>query len=79
VNEKGLKKPTNVYVTTLCGLLYIVNFSSRQVEKIIQIHEDRVTSLLINPAGTFIATASINGLLRLWSPDFSKLISEVNT
>lgn len=27
----------------------------------------------------FIVTASINGILRLWSPDFSKLISEVNT
>ena len=43
------------------------------------IPEDKVTSLLIAPARNFIASASSNGILRLWSPDFSKLISEVNT
>jgi WD40 repeat protein len=49
------------------------------VDKIVQIHEDRVTTLLMAPGRNFIATASLNGFLRLWSPDFSKLISEVNT
>lgn len=38
-----------------------------------------MTALLMGPERNFIATASINGFLRLWSPDFSKLISEVNT
>ena len=33
----------------------------------------------MSPNRNFIATASVNGFLRLWSPDFSKLISEVNT
>ena len=44
-----------------------------------QIHEDKITSLIISPNRNFILSASINGFLRLWSPDFSKLISEVNT
>jgi len=33
----------------------------------------------MGPNRNFIVTASINGILRLWSTDFSKLISEVNT
>jgi WD40 repeat protein len=45
----------------------------------VQIHEDKITSLIISPNRNFILSASINGFLRLWSPDFSKLISEVNT
>ena len=28
-SDKGAKKPTLVYVTTTCGLLYIVNYGSR--------------------------------------------------
>mmetsp|Transcript_6192 Transcript_6192/g.10031 ORF Transcript_6192/g.10031 Transcript_6192/m.10031 type:complete len:135 (+) Transcript_6192:1499-1903(+) len=32
-------KPGYVYVATTCGLLYFVNYFTRQVDKIIQIHE----------------------------------------
>lgn len=28
-NEKGGKKPTFVYTTTNCGLLYFINYSTR--------------------------------------------------
>lgn len=77
--EKGAKKPKIVFVTTNCGLLYFVNYSTRQIDKIIQIHEERITSLLMAPGRNFVATASVNGFLRLWAPDFSKLMSEVNT
>lgn len=35
VNDKDQKKATIVYVTTNCGLLYVVNYGSRQVDKII--------------------------------------------
>ncbi len=79
VSEKGVKKATTVFVTTNCGLLYFINFATRQVEKIIQIHEEKITALLMSPQKNFIASASANGYLRLWSPDYSKLISEVNT
>jgi WD40 repeat protein len=79
LSDKGTKKASTVYVSSQDGLLYFVNYSTRQVDKIIQIHEDSITTLMIGPNRNFIVTASINGVLRLWSPDFSKLISEVNT
>lgn len=79
LSDKGAKKASTVYVSSQDGLLYFVNYSTRQVDKIIQIHEDSITTLMIGPNRNFIVTASINGVLRLWSPDFSKLISEVNT
>jgi WD40 repeat protein len=79
ISDKGTKKASTVYVSSQDGLLYFVNYSTRQVDKIIQIHEDSITTLMMGPNRNFIVTASINGVLRLWSPDFSKLISEVNT
>ena len=33
--QKGTKKPTHAFVTTECGLLFIVNYFSRQVDKIV--------------------------------------------
>lgn len=33
----------------------------------------------MGPQRNFIVSASVNGILRLWSPDFSKMISEVKT
>jgi len=77
--EKGEKKPTFVYVTSMDGLLYYVNYHTRQVEKIIQIHEDRITGLVVAPNNEFYVTASQGGILRIWSTDFETLKSEVNT
>ena len=79
LNEKGQKKPSYVYVTTTCGLLYFANYATRQIDKIIQIHEDKISSLNLSPERNFCVTSSVNGILRIWAPDFSKLISEVNT
>jgi len=79
INEKNEKKPSYVFVTTNCGLLYFANYATRQIDKIIQIHEDRITSLKLAPERSFCVTSSLNGIMRIWKPDFSKLISEVNT
>jgi WD40 repeat protein len=79
LNEKGDKKTKYIFVTSHCGLLYFTNFDTRQVDKIIQIHEDKITTLIVSPERSFVVTGSINGILRIWSPDFTKLISEVNT
>jgi WD40 repeat protein len=73
------KKPNYVFVTTMDGLLYFVNYSTRQVDKIIQIHEDTIVSLIPSSNNDFYLTASANGVLRLWSTDFECLKSEVNT
>jgi WD40 repeat protein len=61
------------------GLLYFVNYHTRTVEKIIQIHEDRITALVAAPNNQFYVTASEAGVLRIWSTDFESLKSEVNT
>ena len=78
-DKNASKKPSYVYVTTTDGLLYFVNYGTRQIDKVVQIHEDRITSLVLSPERDFCVTTSINGILRIWAPDFSKLISEVNT
>ena len=36
IGDKDCKKtPTSVFVTTACGLLYFVNYNTRQVEKVV--------------------------------------------
>ena len=49
------------------------------MDKIIQIHEDKIQALVAAPNQQFYVTASENGILRLWSTDFQNLKSEVNT
>jgi WD40 repeat protein len=66
-------------VTSTDGLLYFINFNTRQVEKIIQIHDGEISALHISPDSSFFVTASKTGTLRIWSTDFSLLKSEVNT
>lgn len=56
-----------------------MNYNTRQIDQVIQIHEDKITSLVLSPERSFCVTTSVNGILRIWSPDFKKLISEVNT
>ena len=78
------RKISQVLVSTDCGLLYIINYFSRQVDKIVQVHEESVQSLVMAPPNEedktvpFYLTASSNGNLRIWSPDFTKLVSEVS-
>ena len=70
-------------MTTDCGLLFIVNFFSRQVDKIIQVHDGPVQCIVMAPPKEnetvpFYLTASRQGTLRIWNPDFSKLVSELS-
>ena len=82
-SQKGTKKPTSAFVTTECGLLFIINYFSRQVDKIIQVHEGPVQCVVMAPPKEgenvpFYLTASRHGTLRIWNPDFSKLVSELS-
>ena len=36
------RKVSQVLVSTECGLLYIINYFSRQVDKIVQVHDESV-------------------------------------
>jgi len=42
-------KPNYVFVTTMDGLLYFVNYNTRAVDKIIQIHDDTISALILSP------------------------------
>lgn len=66
-------------VATMDGLLYFVNYHTRTIDKIIQIHEELITALIASPNNEFFVTAAVNGILRIWSTDFDNLKSEVNT
>jgi hypothetical protein len=46
---KHARKPTTVYVSTECGLIYFVNYFSRQIDKIIQAHEEKLSCLMAAP------------------------------
>jgi len=82
--QKGTKKPTQVYVSTQCGLLFMVNYFSRQVDKIIQVHDGPVLSIQLSTpdnnsdAPQFFFTCSKGGSMKIWTPDCTKLVSEVN-
>jgi len=56
-----------------------VNFNSRQTEKVIQIHDSEITKMLLFPSRRYLVTTSLEGILRIWTPDFQQLISEINT
>ena len=73
--ESG-KKPSIVYVTTECGQLFIINYFSRQIEKIIQLHDGPIQTLL--GADRFNMTASRSGNVKIWNGDFNRLVSEVS-
>tara|TARA_B110000285_G_scaffold230212_1_gene296391 strand:+ start:1129 stop:1686 length:558 start_codon:yes stop_codon:yes gene_type:complete len=73
------KKPGFLFVATTDGLLYFVNYHTRQVDKIIQIHEGPIEALVAAPNNEFYLTASRSGILRIWTTDFENLKSEVNT
>ena len=69
------KKLQNFYVTTECGLLYIINNVTRKVDKILQLHDGSISAIFMTKK--FALTASRSGSVKLWGLDFGKLISEV--
>ena len=61
------------------GLLYFVNTTTRQVDKVIQIHDGEIAEMKLARNGSFLASVSRDGVIRLWSPDLGSLKSEVKT
>jgi hypothetical protein len=74
-DSKGQSKINTFYVTTTCGLVYVINVHSRQVEKVLQLHDSEITCIFNTPK--FIFTASKTGSLKIWAPDFQRLVSEI--
>lgn len=66
-------------MTTADGLLYFINYHSRQVDKVIQIHDQPISSIVLARNNEFIASVAQDGVIRIWTTDFESLKSEVKT
>ena len=77
--QNGQSKSNYVFITTEDGLLYFINYHTRQVDKVIQIHEEPIASMVLARTNEYIASVSRGGTIRLWSTDFENLKSEVKT
>jgi hypothetical protein len=76
VVSKGKNKPLGkihwVWVGTTCGHLFQINYSSRDIEQVIKIHEDRITSLEMTNDRRYKISSSLDGTIRLFTNDFSQ-------
>ena len=77
--QSSQSKQSYVFVATEDGLLYFINYHTRQVDKIIQIHEEAIVAMVLARTSEFIASVSQGGTIRLWTTDFENLKSEVKT
>jgi hypothetical protein len=76
VVSRGKNKPLGkihcVWVGTACGHLFQINYSSRDIEQVIKIHEDRITSLEMTNDRRYKISSSLDGTIRLFTNDFSQ-------
>jgi len=70
--ERPLGKVYMVYIGTKCGHLFQINYSSKEIDQVIQIHQDSVTGLLITHDRTYAISSSLDGTIRLFNTDFSQ-------
>lgn len=67
-------KLKRVFVGTKTGWLYQINYFTRLIEGIYQVHESSICSLSISPG--FCVSGSEDQYLRVWPLDFSEFILE---
>lgn len=56
----------NVLAVTLSGKLFVVSYSNKALDKVIQIHNAAVHNVQIAFDKSFVLTATEDGFLRLW-------------
>ena len=71
VSDLNQKK---VFVATVTGAVVQVNYGKRQLERVFQLHDDRINDLRVSEG--FAVTASDDGFLRVWPTDFSDFFLE---
>ena len=71
-NGKPLGKIHWVYAATSCGHLFQISYPSKEIEQVIKIHEDRVTSLIMTNDRRYSISSSLDGTIRLFTVDFSQ-------
>ena len=82
-NQKQKKAPIGkvhwVYLSTACGHLFQINYTSREIERVVQIHNDCITSLRMTQDRKYAISSSLDGFIRIFSSDFGTCISELKT
>ncbi|KAK9823925.1 hypothetical protein WJX72_006401 [[Myrmecia] bisecta] len=64
----------HVFVSSVSGAVYQVNYGRRVLERIYQLHTGAINALLVNEG--FCITASDDKFLRIWPVDFSDFLLE---
>ena len=67
-------KLKRVFVGTKSGMLYQINYFTRELEGIYKVHESSICSLSISPG--FCVSGSEDQYLRVWPLDFSEFLLE---
>ncbi len=67
-------KLKRVFVGTKAGMLYQINYFTREIDGVYQVHESSICSLSISPG--FCVSGSEDQYLRVWPLDFSEFILE---
>jgi len=62
--------PVKVYVGTMTGLLYQVDYHTRELDAIYRIHDSAICTISTSPG--FCVTGSQDQFLRVWPLDFSE-------
>ena len=63
-----------VFCATVTGAVVQVNYGKRQLERVFQLHDDKINDLHVCEG--FAVTASDDGFLRVWPTDFSDFFLE---
>jgi len=63
-----------VFCATVTGAVVQVNYGKRQLERVFQLHDDKINDLRVCEG--FAVTASDDGFLRVWPVDFSDFFLE---
>ena len=71
VSDLNQKK---VFCATVTGAVVQVNYGKRQLERVFQLHDDKINDLRVCEG--FAVTASDDGFLRVWPTDFSDFFLE---
>ena len=71
VSDLNQKK---VFCATVTGAVVQVNYGKRQLERVFQLHDDKINDLQVCEG--FAVTASDDGFLRVWPVDFSDFFLE---
>lgn len=82
-NKKQKNSPLGlihwVYLSTACGCLFKINYKSREIETVLQIHNGCITSLKMTLDRKYAISSSLDGFIRIFSNDFTTVYSELKT